>query len=40
VDDELDPLGTGRADLEEPAGRVGTDQHREFVELEDSDGLR
>ena len=33
MDDELDPFGRGGADLKEPAGGIGPDQHGAFVEL-------
>ncbi len=39
VDNELDPLRSGRANLQEAAGRVRSDQHGEFVELEHSDRI-
>src|SRR6185312_10657449 len=39
VDDELEPFSNGRADLEESAGGIGSDQHGEFAELEYSDGV-
>jgi hypothetical protein len=37
VDDELDTLGGGDADLEHAAGGVGTYQHVQVVEVEHSD---
>jgi len=37
MDDELDALGNRETDLEEAAGVVGADDHREVVEGEDSD---
>jgi hypothetical protein len=37
VDDELDTLGGGDADLEHAAGGVGTYQHVHVVEVEHSD---
>ena len=35
--DEIDALGGGNTDLEQPRRLVGTDQHRETVEFEHSD---
>jgi hypothetical protein len=37
VDDEVDSFGCGDSDLEQASGFVGSDQHDEVVEIEDSD---
>jgi hypothetical protein len=39
VNDELDTLGGCHADFERSAVLVGTDEHDEVVEVEDSDGV-
>jgi len=39
VNDELDPLGLGYADLEESGGGVGADEHGEVVVVEHSNGV-
>ena len=37
VDDELDPLSLGHADLQQPATSVSPDQHDEIADLEHTD---
>ena len=39
MNDELDTLGGCHADFERSAVFVGTDEHDEVVEVEDSDGV-
>ena len=41
MDDELDPLSriACQSDLEHSPGRIGSNEHREVVELEHSEGI-
>ena len=39
MNDELDAVTDRNSDFEHPAAVIGTDQHGESIEVEDSDGV-